>query len=179
MIKNFLNTIVFMLATFVGTSLALAQTNTELADLVKPVLDAVMSGQYMYAVPLALVLGVALLRRFGGARWPVLASAKVAPLLAVFGAFAATMAAALSTGASIDGHMVWTALTLVGASTAGYALLKPLLKPLIGKLPSWAAAPLMLIFDTRSRAETAKAAGDAAVESKPSKGMPVDFKDVP
>lgn len=163
---KYLVALFFMFMSFVGTSVALAQTNGELIDLAKPVLDAVLGGNYMYAAALALVLGVALLRRFGGAKYPILASKKAAPFMVLAGSFGAALATSLSAGAGVSLVMAWGAIKVAVAAAGGYALLKPILArvPYLGAL-----------FSTRVRA---KAAGRAAVKADPSDGPPVDFQDV-
>ena len=107
---SYLIALFFMVLSFAGTSVALAQTDAELAELAKPVLDAVLGGNYMFGAALALVLGVAMLRRFGGARWPILASKKAAPLLVLAGSFVAALATTLSAGAAVSTAMLWGAV---------------------------------------------------------------------
>jgi hypothetical protein len=162
--------LLFMVLSFVGTSVALAQSNEELFDLAKPVLDALLAGHYMHAAALGLVLGVALVRRFGSKRWPILASRKAAPFLVLIGSFGAAMATSLAAGAAISLSMVWIALKVAVAAAGGYSLLKPLLSkvPFIGRL-----------FDGESRLASAKAAGDAAVKAEPAEGADVAFRDFP
>jgi len=178
---QYLSAFVFTLLSFFGASVAMAQTNTELIDLAKPVLDAAMSGNYMYAVALMLVLSVALVRRFGGARWPILASKKVAPFLVMVGSFGAALATSLGAGASISGAMLWGAVKIATVAAGGYSLLKPLLDALQKRAPKW-AQPLFgmvgWIFSSRDRAERAKAAGQKAVKENPAQGLPKNFTDV-
>jgi hypothetical protein len=167
---HFLVATIFMIVSFVGTSVALAQSNGELLELARPILDAVMSGQWVLAAALALVLAVALLRRFGGSRWPVLSNPKVAPLLTILGAFGGMLATAILAGASVSTAMAWTALKAAFFASGGYHLAKLYL----GDLP-WIGA----LFQSKKRAEAAKQAGDAAVAANPSEGLPVDLTNIP
>jgi hypothetical protein len=163
---HFLVAAIFMVLSFVGTSVALAQSNGELVDLARPVLDALLGGNYMAAGMLALVLGVALLRRFGGSRWPILSSRKAAPYLVAAGALSASLAAAVVAGTALSFGLVWK---LAAGAGFGYAMLKPLL----GKIPYLGA-----LFSSKSRAEEAHAAGIASVLAKPAKGTELDFEDI-
>lgn len=182
----YLVSLFFMVLSFVGTSIALAQSDG-LADLAKPVLDAVLSGQYVFAAASALVLGVALLRRYGGSRYPILASKKAAPFLVLLGAFGAALATSLSAEAAITVAMSWAALKVAVVAAGGYSLLKPILQGMQKRAPAW-ADPLFAVagwvFDARTKAAEAKIAkaidaGVAAVEENPSEGIPGDFTDVP
>ena len=80
----------FTMLSFFGVSIAMAQQES-LSELAKPVLDAVMGGQYAFGAALALVFAVALVRRYGGAQWPLLASKKAAPYLVLVGSFGETL----------------------------------------------------------------------------------------
>lgn len=183
---HYLVAAVFMILSFVGTNVALAQTNSELADLAKPVFDAVMGGQYAYAAALALVLLVALTRRFGGEVWPLVASKKAAPFLVMVGSFGAAMANALGAGEGLSADMAWGAVKIAVYAAGGYSLLKPIIQGLQKRAPAWADpifAVVGWVFEARSKAAEAKVAkaidaGVKAVEEKPSKGIDVDFTDV-
>lgn len=180
--RNLLTTFVLMFLTFAGTSVALAQTDAELIELAKPVLEAIMGGSYMYAAALGLVLFVALVRRFGGSRFPWLASKSAAPFIVLAGSFAAAMATSLSAGAAISGAMAWMAVKVAVAAAGGYSLFKPLLSKLQGMAPGWMSPLFALsdwVFRSRSNAERARAAGDAAVAENPGKGSEIKFDEFP
>ena len=176
---------VFMVLSFFGVSAAMAQQEG-LAELAKPVLDAVLSGSYAYAAALALVLGVALLRRYGGAKWPLLASKKAAPYLVLVGSFGAALATSLSAGAGITLAMTWGALKVAAGAGYGYAVLKPIFMGLQKRAPGWMSPVFDVVgwvFETRTKAAEARIAkaidaGVVAVESNPSAGLPTTFKDV-
>ena len=183
---QYLVTLFFMAISFIGANVALAQTDAQLADLAKPVLDAVMGGNYLYGAALALVLLVALVRRFGGAVWPLLASKKAAPFLVMVGAFGAAMATSLGAGEGVTVAMAWAAVKVAVLAAGGYSLLKPVLQALQKRSPMW-ADPLFAvagwIFETRSKAAEAKIAkaidaGVKAVADKQAQGVDIDFQDV-
>ncbi len=175
----------FTIISFFGVSVAMAQQES-IADLAKPVLDAVMSGQYAFAAALALVFAVALVRRYGGSRWPLLASKKAAPYMVLVGSFGAALATALSAGASLSWLMAWSALTVAAGAGYGYALIKPIFAALQKRAPAWMSpvfTALGWVFDARDKAAQARvakaeAAGEAAVAAAPSKGPDIKFKDV-
>lgn len=168
----------FLILSFVGASLAMAQSD-DIVALAKPVLDAVLSGNYVYAAALFLVLGVALVRRYGGSRWPILSSKLAAPFLVLAGAFGAAMATSLGAGAGITLAMTWGALKVAIYAAGGYSLLKPILERLQKHAPMW-MDPLFSIVGMvfSSRVKAAEAAGRAAVKASPSNGIPVEFTDV-
>lgn len=172
--------VVFFLLSFVGTRLAMAEGES-LSELAGPIYDAIMGGQYAYAAALAVVLVVAMLRRYGGARWPALSHKLVAPLLVFAASFAGSLATAFAAGEAVGSATLWPALKIAVMGAGGYAMLKPYFTWLSGKAPAW-ARPLFgildAIFSARSKAAkvaAAKAAGDAAVAANPSKGPNVDF----
>ena len=174
---NYLTILIFMLLSFVGTSVAFAQSEG-LAELAKPVLDAVLSGQYVYAAALALVLGVALLRRYGGSRWPLLASRKAAPFLVLVGSLAAALATGISAGSTLTATTLWAAVKVAVSAAGGYSLLKAVLKPLEDRAPAWLSPVFVvagLIFRSK---EGATKAGQKAVDDDPSKGTDVEWADV-
>lgn len=181
-LKSFLVAMVVCLFSFTGTSLAFAQAspdNGNILDLAKPVLDAVMGGRFAYAASLALVLLVALGRRYGVSRWKFLATDAGGSLLVLLGAFGGALATALAAGAGMSWGLLWAAVGVAVSASGGYTLVKrlvvdPLLRPLASKAPKWAQPLfklLLWIFDNQSVAK-AEAAGEAAVEAKPSAGLP-------
>lgn len=184
--RNFLTFFSFSCLSFFGTHTALAQSNGELGELARPVLDAVMDGRYMYGFALALVLCVALIRRFGGARWPILASTEVAPLLILAAAFGGALATATSAGEVVTGSVLYAALRVAVTAAGSYAILKPLILKLQDKAPSWLDPLFVLldvIFDSKAKAKEAtikkaEKAGDAAVKKSPAKGPSITFKDI-
>lgn len=177
---KYLTLTVYMILSLFTTSVALAQSD-DLVALAGPVLDAVLGGSYAYGAALALVLGVALLRRYGGAKWPLLASKKAAPYLVLVGAFGAALATSLSAGAAVSTALLWGAFKVAAGAGYGYALLKPLVSALQAKSPAWLQPVFGLldwVFSAKGRAAKAKAAGDKAVSDSPAKGPDVTFKDI-
>ena len=177
--RTYITAFIFMTLSFLGTSVAFAQSE-ELADLAMPLLNAVMSGQYAVAAALALVFAVAVLKRYGVSRWPVLDSPAAGSILVLVGGFGAALATALSAGAAISLSLAYTALKVAVTAAGGYSLAKPLLRLLQDKAPAWAAIPLKLvtwIFEKRGRVEAAEAAGEAAVKANPGAGSEIAFRD--
>jgi hypothetical protein len=144
-------------------------------DLARPVVDAVMSGNYLAASALALVLVVAAARKYGASRWAFLGTDAGGSLLVLLGAFGGAVASAALGGASWSLDLLWTALKVAAGAAGGYSLIKRLLLPLVEKLPpwlSWVAYPLQLVlwvFESRGKAATA--AGERALRAKPSTGI--------
>lgn len=179
--KSVLQVAVIAAISFVGASVAFAQDPDALAQAWKPVLDAVMSGNYAAAAALGLVLAVAATRRFGGSRFPWLASPTVAPFLVMIGSFGASLGNTLLADADLSGDMVIAALKVALYASGGYALLKPIISKLREIAPAW-MSPLFAIVDTifdakANAVKKAKLAGAIAVEKNPGKGAGIDFKD--
>jgi hypothetical protein len=139
---------------FLGTSVAASAAEPadgSLLDLFSPVKDAFAEGRYAYAGSLALVLGVAVARRYGGARFPWLHTKQGSAALVMLGSFAATMSARLATaGATFAPSMLWDAFCVGAGAAGGYAALKalvvdPYLAPLAERYPR-AGAPLKMIL---------------------------------
>lgn len=151
----------------------------EITALVKPVYEAIMSGNYTLAAAMALVLAVAVLRKYGAKRWPFLASDAGGSLLALLGSFGGAVGTALMAGAAISGGLLWSAAGIAFAASGGYTLVKrllvdPVLKPLFDKAPGWLKPVLNLalwVFGRTTAVEDAKAAGAKAVAAKPAKGI--------
>ena len=163
---------------FVGAFAGVAHAEPEaLLDLAKPVLAAVMSGQYAYAAALALVFAVAAARRYGGARVPFLRSDAGGALLAVGGAFAGALATSIAASGAISIGLLWSALGVAVAAGGGYSLIKrlivtPVLEPLAARGGVLGAVLGVVLWVFRSNpVGVAEAAGANAVAAKPSAGV--------
>lgn len=167
------------LGSFTATALAAETVDGDLIDVARPVLDAILAGQYTAAAALGLVLAVALLRRYGSRALPWLHSDVGGAVLALGTSLGGALATALMAGASLSGGLLWTALGVAIAAAGGYAMIKkliivPLLRPLRDRAPAWLRAPLDLIlwiFDRPDPIAVAVAAGDAAVTADPPSGV--------
>ena len=116
-------------------------------DLAKTVYDAFAGGHRAYAAAVALVLAVALIRKYAGARWKALHTDAGSALLVLAGSFGATLAATLAGGGPATAQAAWMALCTAFAAAGGYAALKQLvIMPLAAKLPPWAAKVLTWLF---------------------------------
>lgn len=151
-------------------------------EMLRPVYDAFASGHRLYAGMLALVLVVALLKRYAPEAWGVrkfVYSDIGGALLTLFGAFGGAMAASLAGGAGVSWDMVKTALYIAFGAAGGYSLIKrlivdPILRPLSLKAPSWMLPAFMIIFwifDRPTAIQSAESAGDAAVAASPPTGI--------
>lgn len=170
---------VAILCLFMFVPFAFAQEEV-LFDLAKPVYEAALGGQWALAAASALILGVAVVRKFGD-EWSWVNKDWGASLLVLLGSFGGAAATALAGGATISFALVWEALQVAVAASGGYSLIKkllvePLLRPWANKAPKWLKPFLNMIlwlFDGSSEAAKAraKAAGDKAVAEKPSSGI--------
>lgn len=171
---RYISALVVMLLAFLcttGIAVAAAPDDGSLIDLARPVFDAVMSGEYVYAAALALVLLVAIASRYGSRWMPFLGTGPGKVLLVVLGSFAASVSTALAAGVALSAAMFWTATKVAVTAAGGFSILKAMLKPLLPKLPSWARKPLSWVFASRS-IEDAEKAGDKAVGENPGGGVP-------
>ncbi len=179
--------ILALVVAFVGfsaTAMAAGEvtpTDGSLLDYAKPVYEAVMHGQWWLAASLALVLSVAMFRKYapGKAReWAHTdVGGAVLVLLMSFGGAVATALAAGGVGAAMSVSLAWMAFKVALGAAGGYSLAKKLLVPLLRKLaavaPSWAKpvfSMILWVFDKPTTTEQAEAAGEAAVVANPGTG---------
>ncbi len=168
---------------FAGTALAagaVAPADGSLLDLAKPVLDAVMHGQWFLAAAGALVLTAALAKRQLAPHVPWLRTDWGAALLVVVGSFGGAVFTALvaaGPGAVMSSALAYTAIKVALAAAGGYSLLKPLIKLAQAQAPAWlqpVLAVLAWVFEsgigTSPDVAAAEAAGDVAVKAKPPTG---------
>lgn len=186
--------VLIALASFGATAFAAGQVadpESSLLDLVKPVYDALSGGHYAYAGALLVILLVALTKRYLGDRIAWFHSDAGGSLLALLASSAAALGSGLaSPGAVITLSLLKSALLVGVGAAGGYAMIKnlivePLLKPLAAKAPAWMQpifAMVFWIFDKPSAIVTATKAGDTAVAAHPSIGVagvtgePMDVK---
>lgn len=160
-----------------------ATDDGNLLDLARPVFDEVMKGHYIAATALALVLTVALIKRYAPGKFGEFVHSDVGgSLTTLLASFGGALATATIGGAPWSWSMLWAAGGIAVTAAGGYSLIKklivePLLKPLMPKLPAWAQPVLgivLWIFDkpvSAADAEaSAKVAGDAAVALNPPSG---------
>lgn len=161
---------------------AVSPDDGNLLDLARPVFDEVMKGHYIAATALALILAVALVKRYApGSIGKFVHSDMGGSLTTMLMAMAGAVATATVGGAAFSWGILTTALTVGIAAMGGYTAIKrlviePLLRPLAAKAPAWAQPIFSLvlwIFDRRFQddpVKTAEAAGNAAVAASPSTG---------
>lgn len=178
---------------FAGTTFA--ATGAEVAgeslfDLARPLIDAVMGGNYFLAAVFALVIAVTAVRKYGSQlNW--LAWTKSdwgTPLLVLLGSFGTAFAATIGAGQMPGWGAARAAFGVAVAAAGGWKLAKELAVPVLEKLGArwpWATPLLKLLlwaFDRPDPVAEAEAAGDAAVEADPPSGLegitgkPVEFK---
>lgn len=154
---------------------------SDLISLAKPILAAVMSGQWAAGAALALVLLVAATRKYGAKRWPVLATDAGGTAMTLVGSFGGALATALLAGSAPTLALVWAALGIAVAASGGYTMIKRLALPLLGaivdRLPAWASAPAKAVLTVVASllgaggaVQKAEKAGKDAVEAKPATG---------
>lgn len=162
---------------------AVDPSDGNLMELARPIFDEIMKGHYVAAAALALILSVALLKRYApgkiGAFVHSDAGGSLTTLLMSFGGALAT---ATMGGAPWTWDMLPAAGKVAFFAAGGYVLLKklivePLLKPLSTKTPAWMMplwAMVFWIFDRKvSEADALKGAtvaGNTAVLANPATG---------
>lgn len=171
--------------TFTGVTVAFAAgettaqaAETPMVDMLRPILDAARGGQGMLAACLTLVLAVALAKRYGAARFPVLHTDIGGAALTLLGSFGGALATTLMAGAAPSLGLAASALGVAFAAAGGYSMAKRLLVPTLralqAKLPA-SMRPLLglvlWVFDKPSPVAKAEAAGAAAVAAHPAPGI--------
>lgn len=174
------------LFSFTGVALAAgaaAPDDGSLLDLLRPVYDAFAGGHYPYAGMLALVLAVALLKRYAPAKFGIsdfVHGDVGGTLTTLLGSFAAAMAASLAGGAGVTLAMAKTASLIAVGAAGGYTMIKKLIvEPLRNsdwyksRAPEWLKSIMqvaMWIFDKPSPVAAAEDAGQKAVDASPPTG---------
>ncbi len=175
----------FMGAAFAGN--AVAPGDESILDMIKPVFDAVVHGQWWLGASLALILAVTALKRYAhkipkfGPKLSAAINGDIGQPITVlalsFGGAIATAAAAQGTVFVMSAALAWTALKVAVGAAGGYSLLKSLLAPLIVKLGAKAPAWMKPLFDMvlwafskPTAVEKAEKAGDDAVAANPPTG---------
>lgn len=175
-----------LLTSFTGFAFAADAATPDdgtLLDLLRPVYDAFAQRNYLEAACLAVILVLALVKRWSGSSNKFgkfvhsdLGGTAMALMIGVAGA----MATALATpGAHVTWPLLKTSLYVGVGAAGGFAVLKNLvIEPLQKYLPAWAQPVLSIvgwIFDHGPGAgqeaiAKADAAGEAAVKANPAQG---------
>lgn len=190
-ITLWISAVVAMLLGFAGTAYAAgAIEDGSVTDMAKVLYEAIKGGQYAYAACMALIVGVALVKRYGAKRYPWLNGDVGGSLLVLVGSFAGALGTALAGGGAVTWGLMWAAGGVAVSAAGGYALIKklfvePVLRPLVDKAPAWLKPILMMVMWVFDKAPDpvgdAVAAGDAAVKAAPGEGIRVvtgDAKEV-
>lgn len=161
---------------------AVAPDDGNLLDLARPIFDQIMAGHYIAAAAAALILSVALLKRYApGKIGEFVHSDAGGSLTTLLMAMGGSLLTATMGGAPWQWGMLWASLMVGLTAMGGYTAIKrlivmPLLVPLQKRLPAWAQPVLGMVlwmFDKKFQADPVKeaeAAGDAAVANHPSTG---------
>ena len=182
------------LVSFGATALAagaVAPSSGSLLDLAKPVYEAISSGHYIACAALALILAMALVRRYA----PKYLGATVAKfvnsdagnaistlVVSFLGAVATGTAAGVHWG-GLSTHLLWTSLLVGVTAVGGYEVLLhllagPVLAKIETKLPAWMQPIVGLLLGVFNKDSgnaqalaKAQAAGQAAVAANPAPGV--------
>jgi hypothetical protein len=170
-------------AAFAGTAFAQsAAAEASWMDLAQPAIQAFMSGQPALACALALVTAVALARAFAPASWKLNTDIG-GTALTFLGSLGAACAAALTAGSLPSWGLLWTALGIAAGASGGYTAVRRLVAPALrwveSKVPAKIRPAVTIVFnlvlyffEKRPGAiAKAEAAGAAAVEAAPAKGV--------
>lgn len=182
-IKIFSLALLTLLGCFTATALAAGAAtpgDESLLEMAKPIYDAFVHGQKLYAGMLALVLVIAAMKRYAPGKVGAWLQTDIGgALTTLVMSFAGAMATSLAGGVGVSFAMVKAAAMIAVGAAGGYSLIKklvvePFLKPLSKKAPAWAQpifAVVFWIFDKKSPVAEAEAAGEAAVKADPGKGV--------
>lgn len=136
----------FALLVLAVPSIAFAASDTDsVTDLILAIYRGVMSGHYVEAAAVGLVLGVVAIRKMGFAR-----SGLAAAGLVVISSLAGAISTALAAGATLSMGLVWTALQVAVMAAGGYSLIKQaadVIRPLVDAWrPSWYRSLILLVL---------------------------------
>lgn len=179
--------VLFLLAAFTGTALAASAADPSgggsISDLIKPVFDAVVHGQWWVAAAAAVVLLCALARKHMPAKYTEGVKGDIIGTGLVFVmAFAGAVGTTLAGPGAVamSAAVALTALKVGVAAIGGYNILHKLASWAVasGKLPAWALPIVKLLTSVigSNAIGKAEAAGDKAVAADPPRGMTGDSK---
>lgn len=165
---------------------AVAPTDSSWTDLLQPVWDAFRAGHYAAAGASAVVLAVALAKKYLPGKAGGFLNGKIGSSIAVLvGSFAGSVAVATSDGTGLGWNVVKAAGAVSIAAAGGYTLIKDLLiDPLTSsawyanKAPAWLKACMGVVLfvfssknpDAPAMEKAASDAGKAAVAANPPTG---------
>lgn len=155
----FLGLIAVCLISFSATAHAagaVTPADGSLLDYLTPVLAAFRDGSYLYAGSIALVVAVAIFRRYTPSYWPSAsdwgATDAGGAVLTIIGAFGGSMVAALATDHdAFTWPLAWHSLEIAFGAAGGYTVLKhvliePYLVKFAGKGPAWLHYPMQAVL---------------------------------
>jgi ABC-type arginine transport system permease subunit len=177
--------ILICLAGFTGTALAadaVTAADPSMSELAKTIFEAVMHGQWWAAAAYGVILAMIGARKLMPASWTTgvkgdIIGTATAFLMAFAGAVATVT---MAPGATMTAAVALTALKVGIGAIGGYTAIHKLLGWLAAwdKMPAWAMSALRLLamLIGSNAIKQAEAAGQAAVEAKPSTGLAGDTK---
>lgn len=126
---------------------AAAGTDGSIADLLRPVYDAIIAGDYAFAIASAIVLIAAVLRRYGSKVFPWFGTQTGGVAILMIGTFGTSLSTALAAGEPVSWDLVYGALKAAAVAGSLYSWIKRLvIDPLRPWMESNAPAPLRYVF---------------------------------
>lgn len=168
-------------ASFAGAAWASAGgtvgDGSAVGDMLRAVIDAFANGHATEGAFLALVLVVAVARKWGVKRFPFLATGEGAILLVLVASFATAMAASAA-GAGVSWAAAYGALKIAAGAAGGYKIVRVVGGLIMRKvsMPAWlksAIGSALWLFEKPGAKAIADAekAGDDAVRKNPAPGV--------
>lgn len=108
-------------------------------DLWGTIYAALNGGHYALAASAALIVAVALLRKYAGGRWPWMHTDAGSASLVLAGSLGTALFGSLAGGGPMTWHLLYASLLVAFTAAGGYTALKKIaLPPLMRILPAWA-----------------------------------------
>jgi hypothetical protein len=131
----------------VAHAAALVGTDGSIGDLLRPVYDAIIAGDYAFAIASAIVLLAAVLRRWGSKVLPWFGTQPGGVAILMIGSFGASLSTALAAGEPISWDLVYGAFKTAAVAGSLYSWLKRLvIDPLRPWMETKAPAPLRYVY---------------------------------
>jgi hypothetical protein len=170
---------------FIGVALAqgaVMPNDGSLLDLLRPVYEAIVGGQWWIAAMSGIILATTAAKRYLPGKLGAWVNGEYGqPLTVLILSFAGaglTALIAAGPGAVMSLSLAWLALKVAVVSAGGYTMLKQLIAPLIQKLADVSPSGLKPIFSIllwafskRDAIQTAETVGGAAVAANPAAGV--------
>jgi hypothetical protein len=160
-----------MVAGMATAALAQSQADEPILDLARPVLDAIMAGQWWLAVAAGLVLAGAAFAKYAPWAWAKTGFGKLGAVFAM--AFGGALVTGFA-GGEMSPALAFAALKVGAGAVSLYEVAKTLLAAAAkaGWMPGWLARAAEFLYAALSNkaVRDAEKAGDVAVAAKPPTG---------